>query len=114
MVGKPIVFEPKSGVCLARVLRDIGRRSVPWRECSVEDVPAEGLRAWQARAWASVFTVVVASTTMRVIAVMGSFSRVTIGESVGVEGAACITVATEALMYLDRSTLPVALWCLVD
>jgi hypothetical protein len=42
---KSIVFEPKSRVCLPRVLRDIGRWSVPWWESSVEDVPAEGLRA---------------------------------------------------------------------
>ena len=46
LIDKPIVFKPKPGVCLPRVLRDISRWSIPWRECSVEDVPAEGLRAW--------------------------------------------------------------------
>ena len=45
LTGKPIVFEPKSRVCLPRVLRDIGRWLVPWRESSIEDVLAEGLRA---------------------------------------------------------------------
>ena len=45
LAGKPIVFEPKSGARLPRVLRDIGRWSVPWQESSIEDVPAEGLRA---------------------------------------------------------------------
>ena len=45
LTGKPIVFEPKSRVCLPRVLRGIGRWSIPWWESSVEDVPTEGLRA---------------------------------------------------------------------
>ena len=45
LTGKPIVFEPKFWVCLPRVLRGIGRWSVPWWESSVEDVTAEGLRA---------------------------------------------------------------------
>ena len=44
LIGKPIVFKPKPRVCLPGVLRDVGRWSVPWRERSVEDVPAEGLR----------------------------------------------------------------------
>ena len=74
LTGKLIVFEPKSGVCLPRVLRDIGRWSVPLWESSVEDVPAEGLRAWQARAQAPVLTTVVASATPRVVAASGSFS----------------------------------------
>ena len=42
---KPIVFEPKPGVCFSRIFRDVGRRLVPWRESSIEDVMAEGLRA---------------------------------------------------------------------
>ena len=42
---KPIVFKPKPRVCLPGVLRDVGRWSVPWWKSSVEDVPAEGLRA---------------------------------------------------------------------
>ena len=45
LIGKPIVFKPKPAVCLLRVLRDVGRWSIPWWEHSVEDVLAEGLRA---------------------------------------------------------------------
>ena len=45
LTGKPIVFKPKSGVCLLGVLRDVGRWSIPWWEHSVEDVTAKGLRA---------------------------------------------------------------------
>ena len=74
MTGKPIVFEPKPGVCFPRIFRDVGRRSVPWWESSVEDVPAEGLRARQARARAPVLADVVASATLRVVATFGSFS----------------------------------------
>ena len=48
------------------------------------------------------------------IAVVGSFSWVTIGMSASIEGAACVTIVAETLMYQDRGTLPVALWCLVD
>jgi len=44
----------------------------------------------------------------------GSFSWVAVGASAGVEGAACVAVAVEALIYWDRGTLPIALWCLVD
>ena len=73
LTGKPIVFKPKSGVCLPRVFRDIGRWSIPWRECSVEDVPAEGLRPWQAKTWAPVLVAVVASAASRMIAAAGSF-----------------------------------------
>ena len=75
---------------------------------------AEGLRARQAGARASVFAAVVAFAVMRMIAAVGSFSWVTVGTSTGVEGAACIAVMTEMLMYLGRSALPAALWCLVD
>ena len=114
LVGKPIVFKPKFRVYLPRVLRDIGRWSVPWWESSVEDVPAEGLRTQQAKARAWVLATIVASVVTRMIAVAGSFSRVTIGTSVGIEGAACVTVTAETLMYLDRSALPTALWRLVD
>jgi len=114
LIGKPIVFKPKSRVCLPRVLRDVGRWSVPWWECSVEDVPAEGLRPWQARAQASILSVVVASSASRMIAVAGSFSWVVVGASAGVEGVACIAVVAKTLMYWDGSVLPAALWCLVD
>ena len=114
LTGKPIVFKPKAGVCLPKVFRDIGRWSIPWRECSVEDVPAEGLRAWQAEAWASVLAAIVASAASRMIAMVGSFPRVTVGTSVGIEGAACVAVVAETLMYQDCSALLAALWCLVD
>ena len=114
LTGKLIVFKPKSGVCLLGVLRDIGRWSIPWRESSVEDVPAEGLRARQARAQAPVPAAVVAFAAMRMIAAVGSFSWVAVGTSAGVEGAVCITVTTETLMYLGCSALSAALWCLVD
>ena len=66
MTGKPIVFEPKPEVCFPRIFRDIGRRSVPWWESSVEDVPAEGLRARQARARAPVLEIGRASCRERV------------------------------------------------
>ena len=95
LIGKPIVFEPKSRVCLPRELRDIGRWSVPWWECSVEDVPAEGLRPWQVGARAPVLTAVVASAALKTIATAGSFPRVAAGASAGVEGAACVVVVAE-------------------
>jgi len=84
------------------------------RECSVKDVPAEGLRPWEAKAWAPVLTAVVAFIVSRMIATVGSFSWVTVGASAGIEGAACVVVAAETLMYRDYSVLPTALWCLVD
>ena len=99
LIGKPIVFEPKSGVCLFGVLRDIGRWLVPWWESSIEDVPAKDLRAWQAGARALVLATVVASIVTRMIAMVGSFSWVTVGASTGIEGATCVVVATETLMY---------------
>ena len=77
-------------------------------------MPAEGLRARQADARAPVLTTVIVSAETRMIAMAGSFSRVTVGTSMGVEGAACITVATETLMYWDRGVLSAALRCLVD
>ena len=92
----------------------VGRWSIPWRERSVEDVLAEGLRAWQAGARALVLAAVVASAASRMIAVVGSFPRVTIGASMGVEGAACVAVVAETLMHRDCSTLPIALRRLVD
>ena len=73
LTGKLIVFKPKHGVCLPGVLRDVGRWSIPWRERIIEDVMAEGLRAWQARARALVLAVVVASVALRMIAMTGSF-----------------------------------------
>ena len=75
---------------------------------------AKGLRSRQVKARALVLAVVVASTTTWMIAAMGSFSRVTIGTSVGIEGAMCIMVVAETLRYWDHEVLPAALWCLVD
>jgi ketopantoate hydroxymethyltransferase len=77
-------------------------------------VPAEGLRPWQARAWALVLATIVESTVSRMIATVGSFPWVAIGASAGVDGVACVAVVVETLMYRGRSALPSALWCLVD
>ena len=74
----------------------------------------EGLRARQARARDLVLATVVALAATRMIAAVSSFSQVTVGTSTGVEGAACVVVMAETLMYLDRSVLPAAVWCLVD
>ena len=114
LIGKPIVFKPKPRVCLPRVLRDVGRWSIPWWEHSIEDVLAKGLRAWQAEARAPVLTAVIASAASRMIAVVGSFPWVAVGAPTGVDGAACITVVVETLMYLRRNALPATLWCPVD
>ena len=60
---------------------------------------AKGLRAMQARVRALVLAAIVASAAMRMIAMVGSFSHVAVGMSVGIEGVACIMVAAETLMY---------------
>ena len=88
--------------------------SIPWWERNVEDVPAEGLRPWEARARALVLAAVVAFAASRMIAVAGSFPWVAVGATAGVDGAACVAVAAETLMYLGCSALPATLWCLVD
>jgi len=75
---------------------------------------AEGLRTQQAGAWALVLAAVEASAATRMIATVGSFSRVAVGMSMGVEGAACVAVAAETLVYQDRGTLPTTLSYLVD
>ena len=77
-------------------------------------MPTEGLRAWQAGARAPVLTAVVASTASRMIAAAGSFPWVAVGAPAGVDGATCVVVVAETLMYLGRNALPAALWCLVD
>jgi len=81
---------------------------------ALEDASAKGLRSRQAGARASVLAAVVASIAMRMIAVVGSFSWVAVGASVGVESDACVVVTAETLMYQDRSAPPATLWCLVD
>ena len=75
---------------------------------------AEGLRAQQAEARALVLVAVVASAMTRMIAMVGSFSRVAAGASAGIEGAACIAVVAETLMHRDSSALSATRWCLVD
>ena len=61
-------------------------------EHSVEDVSAEGLRAWQARAQASVLAAVIASAASGMVAVAGRLSSVTVDAPAGVDGAAHIAV----------------------
>ena len=75
---------------------------------------AEGLRAWQARAWASVLAAVIASAASGMVATSGCLSCVALGMPAGVDGAAHVAVVAEMLMYQDRSVLPTTLWCLVD
>ena len=89
-------------------------RSVPQGERSVEDVSAEGPRAWQARARALILATVVAPAASRMIAVMGSFPFVAVGAPAGVDGAAHVTVMAKTLMYRDSGALPVAWWRLVN
>ena len=45
---------------------------------------------------------------------VGSFPWVAVGAPAGIDGAACVVIAAETLMYLGRNALPAALWCLVD
>ena len=61
-----------------------------------------------------VLATIVASATVRVIAAASSLSWVILGMPTGVEGVACVTVVAETLMHRDHSTLPTALWWLVD
>ena len=99
LTGKPIVFKPKPGVCLPRVLRDVGRWSIPWWEGRVEDVTAEGLRAWQAGARASVLAAIVASAMTRVVAMASLLPRIATGTPAGIEGVMCVAVVAKSLMY---------------
>ena len=108
MTCKLIVFEPKPEVCFPRIFRDVGRRSVPWWEGSIEDVSAEGLRPRQVGAWASVLAVVVASATTRVIAVASPLSWIIMGTPASIESDACVVVTTETLMHRDCGVLPAA------
>ena len=75
---------------------------------------AEGLRAWQARARASVLVAVVALTTSGMIAAACCFSIVAVGTSPSIDDAAYVTAMAEALMYWDGGGLPAAWRCLVD
>ena len=76
MTVKPIVLEPKPGVCFPRIFWNVGRWSVPWWESGVEDVPTEGLRARQARDRALVLAAVIASAASRVVAAVNLLSLV--------------------------------------
>ena len=75
---------------------------------------AEGLRARQARDQALVLAAVIASAVMRMIATVGTFPWVAVGAPTGIDGAACVAVTAETLMYLGRNALAAALWCLED
>ena len=83
-------------------------------ERSVEDVLAEGLRTWEARARASVLATVVASAESRMVAAAGCFSYVAMGAPTGVDGASHIAVVAETLMYRDSGVLRAAWRCLVN
>ena len=74
LVRKPVILKPQSRVRFPGVFWDVGRRSVPQWEGSVEDVSAEGLRSRQVGARAMVLAAVVASAMMRVIAMASSLS----------------------------------------
>ena len=65
-------------------------------------------------AQASVLTIVVASATMRVVAMACPLPRITTGTSAGVEGVTRVTVKAEMLTHRDRGARPTALLLLVD
>ena len=75
---------------------------------------AEGLRARQAGARASVLTAVVASATTRVTPAASSLSRIVVGTPASIEGVACVMVAAETFMQQDSGVWPTTLLCLVD
>ena len=74
----------------------------------------EGLRSHQFRAWASVLAAIVASTTMRVVAMATSLPRITAGMPAGIEGVVRVMVAVKTLMHRDCGTRLTTLSCLVD
>ena len=75
---------------------------------------AKGLRAWQARARASVLAAVVASAASGMVAAAGRLSCVAVDAPVGVDGAAHIAVMAKTLMHRDGGGLPAAWRCLVN
>ena len=77
-------------------------------------MPTEGLRAWQARARASVFIAVVASTTSRMVAMVCCFSIVAMGAFLSINDVAYVVAMAEALMYWDGGGLPAGWRCLVN
>ena len=99
LTSKPIILEPQSGVCFPKVFWDVGWRSVPWWEDSVEDVSAKGLRSRQVGARASVLAAVVVSATTRVVAASSLLPLITAGTPAGIEGVTRIIVVAETLMH---------------
>ena len=63
---------------------------------------AKGLRSWQVGAQASVLAIVIASTMMRVVAMVSSLPRIAMGTPVGLEGVSRIIVVAETLMRWDH------------
>ena len=63
---------------------------------------------------ASVFTAVVASATMRVVAVASLLPRIAAGMPADIEGVERVTVETETFMHRDHGVRPAALLHLVD
>ena len=61
-----------------------------------------------------VLATIVASTTLRVVAMASSLSWVIVGTPACFEGVTCIMVAPKMLMHQDHGALLVALWHLVD
>ena len=61
-----------------------------------------------------VYTAVVASATMRMVAMVSSLRRIAAGMSAGVEGVVRVMVAAETLMHRDRGAWPTTLRRLVD
>ena len=105
IAGKPIILKPQSGVHFLGVFWDVGWWPLPWREGGVEDVLTKGLRPRYAGARALILAAIIASATMREIAVASSLSRIIVGTSMGVEGVMCVMVAAETLMHRDRGAL---------
>ena len=75
---------------------------------------AEGLRAWQAGARASVLIAVVASAMLGMVAAACCLSWVAVGAFASVDDAAYVAVMAEALMHWDGGGLPTAWRCLVN
>ena len=99
LASKPIILEPQSRVCFLGVFWDVGQRSVPWWEDGVEDVLAKGLRSRQVRARASILTTIVASATMRVVAMASLLPRIVVGTPTGVERVARVMVEAKTFMH---------------
>ena len=75
---------------------------------------AKGLRSQQVRARALVLVVVVASTTMRVVAATSILPLIAMGTPMGIQGVTRITVEAKTLMHRGHDTWPTTLLRLVD